>query len=124
MNKSEDYDVPAGHIPHAPSAEAMFVRRVLVAAAIIVLLLALWRVSLVLILIFGGVLVAVILRNLSEPLRRYLHVPDRISLLITTVALAIVAFAFFDFFGTLASEQFSSLVDQIPGAVEAARTWL
>lgn len=124
MNQPEDYDVPTGHIPHPPSAEALFVRRVLVAAAIIVLLLALWRVSLVLILIFGGVLVAVVLRNLSEPLRRYLHIPDRLSLLITTAGLGIVIFVFFDLFGTLASQQFSSLVAQIPGAAEAARTWL
>ncbi|MGA7676737.1 MAG: AI-2E family transporter [Rhizomicrobium sp.] len=124
MPHFEDYDAPRGHIPHPQSAEALYVRRVLIAVLIVVLLVALWRVSLVLILIFGGILVAVALRNLSEPLRRYLRIPDRLSLLITTVALGIVAFAFFAVFGTLASQQFSALVDQTPGAVESARAWL
>ena len=124
MPHFEDFDAPRGHIPHPQSAEALYVRRVLIAVLILVLLVVLWRVSLVLILVFGGVLVAVALRNLSEPLRRYLRIPDRLSLLIITVALGVVAFFFFAVFGRLAGQQFSALADQIPGAMRAARDWL
>ena len=124
MPHHEDYEAPRGHIPHPQSAEVIYVRRVLIAVLIIVLLAALWRVSLVLILVFGGILVAVALRNLSQPLRRYLRIPDRLALLITTVALGIVAFFFFAVFGRLAGQQFSALADQIPGAVQSVRDWL
>ncbi len=124
MPHFEDFDAPRGHIPHPQTAEALYVRRVLIAVLILVLLVALWRVSLVLILVFGGVLVAVALRNISQPLRSYLHIPDRLALLITTLVLGIVAFFFFAVFGRLAGQQFSALVDKIPGAVEAVRDWL
>ncbi|MGC9954066.1 MAG: AI-2E family transporter [Rhizomicrobium sp.] len=123
MPKSDD-NVPHGHSPHAPSEEAVFMRRILIAALIVVLLLILWRVSLVLILTFGGILVALALRNISAPLGHYLRVPDRVSVLITTVGLGIVVIGFFDLFGTLASDQFAALVRQIPGAIDSARVWL
>ena len=102
----------------------MFLRRLLIGALIVVLLLVLWRVSLVLILTFGGILVAIALRNISAPLGRILRVPDRISVLITTVGAGLVVVGFFDLFGTMASDQFAALVSQIPGAVESARAWL
>jgi predicted PurR-regulated permease PerM len=123
MPQSDD-NVPRGHIPHRPSTEAVFVRRLLIGALIVVLLLVLWQVSLVLILTFGGILVALALRNISVPLGRILHVPDRVSVLITTVGVGIVVLGFFDLFGTLASDQFAALISQIPGAVDSARAWL
>ena len=123
MPQSDD-NVPRGHIPHAPSDEAVFVRRLLIGALIVVLLLVLWRVSLVLILTFGGILAALALRNISAPLGRLLHVPDRVSVLIATVGVGLVVIGFFDLFGTLASDQFAALFSQIPGAVDSARAWL
>jgi predicted PurR-regulated permease PerM len=123
MPQSDD-NVPRGHIPRMPSVEAVFVRRILVAALIVILLLALWRVSLVLILTFGGVLAAIALRNFSVPLGRILRLPDRVSVLIATVGIGLVVFGFFYLFGNMASDQFAALVSQIPGAVDSARAWL
>ncbi|MDE2134774.1 MAG: AI-2E family transporter [Alphaproteobacteria bacterium] len=99
-------------------------RRILIAALIVVLLLALWQVSLVVILTFGGVIVAVALRNISAPLSKALRVSDRISVVITAMGLAAIVFAFFDIFGTLAGDQVSALIRKIPGAVDSARSWL
>jgi len=124
MPQSDDFNAPHGRFPHGASAEVVFMRRVLTAALVVILLLALWRVSLVLILTFGGILVAVALRNISAPLGRYLHVSDRVSLLITVLGFAVVVIGFFDLFGTLASQQFSDLVDEIPGSIDSARSWL
>ena len=124
MPHSDDFEVPAGHIPHPPSAEAVFVRRILIAALVVILLMGLWRVSLVLILTFGGVLVAISLRNISVPLSHGLRIPDRWAVVITTLGLGIVIYGFIYLFGALASNQFNALIDQIPGAVDSARTWL
>jgi predicted PurR-regulated permease PerM len=124
MTHPDDTDAPHGHFPHPPSEEAVFLRRLLIGALIVVLLLVLWRVSLVLILTFGGVLAALALRNFSVPLGRVLRVPDRVSVLIATVGIGLVVFGFFDLFGNMASDQFAALVSQIPGAVDSAQAWL
>jgi len=124
MPHSDDFEAPAGHIPHPPSAEAVFVRRILIGALIVVLLMVLWRVSLVLILTFGGVLVAISLRNISVPLSRVLRIPDRWAVVLTTAIVGFVIYGFVYLFGALASNQFSALIDQIPGAVDSARVWL
>jgi predicted PurR-regulated permease PerM len=81
-------------------------------------------VSLVLILTFGGVLVAISIRNLSVPLRRILRIPDRAAVIITTFGVGLVIYGFFYLFGALASDQFAALANQIPGAVDSARIWL
>ena len=123
MPQSDD-NVPHGHSPHPPPVEAVFIRRILVAAMIVILLLALWRVSLVLVLTFGGVLVAIALRNISVPLSRVLRLPDRVAVLIATLGVGLVVIGFFGLFGNMASDQFAALVSQIPGAAESARAWL
>jgi predicted PurR-regulated permease PerM len=124
MKDPDEFDAPRGQIPHAPSAEALFVRRALIAALIVVLLLALWQASLVLILAFGGLIVAVALRNVAAPLGRWLRVSDRLALLFTVLDLAAIAFGFFYLFGTLAAQQFGTLIKEIPAAADSARAWL
>jgi predicted PurR-regulated permease PerM len=112
-------DADHGFFPDGP-----FYRRVIGVALVVVLLLVLWRISLVLILTFGGVLVAVILRSLSYPLQRLLHIPARLALIIVTLALVFAVIGFFDLFGTLAARQFYALFHRIPDAVDAGKQWL
>ncbi|HUO98271.1 MAG TPA: AI-2E family transporter [Rhizomicrobium sp.] len=118
------FDTPHGQIPHRPTPDAVFVRRALIAALIVGLVLALWQVSLVLILLFGGIVVAVALRNIAGPMARRFRIPDRVALVITVLDLAAIAFAFFYFFGALAGHQFSTLIDKMPGTIDSAQTWL
>jgi len=120
----QDFETPPGHIPHPLSPEALFLRRVLIAAVVVVLILLLWQVSLVLILTFGGVVVAVALRNIAAPLARWLRLPDRWALLVTVLGLGIIALCFFYFFGALAGQQFSALIAKLPGTIDAAKAWL
>jgi predicted PurR-regulated permease PerM len=119
-----DFEAPHGSVPHQPSADSVFVRRVLLGGLAVGLLLALWQVSLVLILTFGGIVVAVALRNIAAPLGRWLRVPDQIALLITVLDVGFIALGFFYFFGAMASHQFSALVDRLPQTLESAKGWL
>jgi predicted PurR-regulated permease PerM len=112
--------------PPAPchSPDAPFIRKVMIVALIAVLILVLWRVSLVLILTFGGVLVAIALRSLSDPLRKRLRIPAPWALLIATLCFCAAMFGIFDLFGTLAAGQFYALFHRIPAALEAVKGWL
>jgi predicted PurR-regulated permease PerM len=101
-----------------------FARRVLAGALIIAVLIALWMISQVLVLGFGGVVIAVVLRNMSAPVARALRVSGQVALLLTTLGLAVLAIAFFAVFGALAVDQFSALLSEIPAAVASSRKWL
>ncbi len=39
-----DFETPRGSIPHQPSPEAVFVRRVLIAAIVVGLIIVLWQI--------------------------------------------------------------------------------
>jgi Predicted permease len=119
-----DLEPPHGTIPHQPSPDAQFARRALLGGLVIGLLLALWQVSLVLILTFGGIVVAVALRNIAAPVGRWLRVPSQIALLITVLDLAFIAVGFFYFFGAMAGHQFASLFHRLPDTVDSAHAWL
>jgi predicted PurR-regulated permease PerM len=113
--------------PHPPPADGStidFARRVLVGAMIIAILVAMWWISQVLVLAFGGVVVAVILRTMAEPVQRVLRVSDHVALLIVTLGLLGLSIAFFTVFGALAIDQFTALLEEIPGAVASGRKWL
>lgn len=119
-----DFETPRGSIPHQPTPEAIFVRRVLIAAVMVGLILVLWQISLVLILTFGGVVIAVALRNLAAPLGRWLKVSDRLALLYTVLNLTAVAIGFFYLFGAMAAHQFAVLVQTVPETLQTVRTGL
>lgn len=123
MSDSE-VESPHGSVPHKPSPDAVFARRALLGGLVVGLLLALWQVSLVLILTFGGIVVAVALRNLAGPLGRWLRVPDRVALLITVLDVSFIALGFFYFFGAMAGHQFSSLIARLPQTLDSAKIWL
>lgn len=113
--------------PHPPPADGStidFARRVLVGTIIVAILVAMWEISQVLVLAFGGVVVAVILRTMAEPVQRILRVSDHIALLIVTLGLLGLSIAFFTVFGALAIDQFTALLNEIPTAVAAGRKWL
>lgn len=114
------------HLPQPPATGSIgdFARRVLAGAVIIAVLLALWEINQVLVLAFGGVVVAVILRTLSTPVQHYLRASDHLALLITTIGLLALAIAFFAIFGAMAVDQFTALLNEIPGAVASGRKWL
>ena len=122
--ENTEFETPRGSIPHQPTADAVFMRRILLAAMVVGILLALWQVSLVLILTFGGIVVAVALRNIAAPVGRLLRVSDRLALLITVLNLTAIAIGFLYFFGAMAGHQFAALANRLPQTLLAAKDWL
>jgi predicted PurR-regulated permease PerM len=115
----------------------LFIERVLIVLAIGGLALLLWALRGLAILVFGAVLVAVILRVIANPIRRRLHLPDGVALLIAVLIVAGLVGAAFTIFGAEVARQASSLRESIPeawaavqarleavGLAEPAREWV
>jgi predicted PurR-regulated permease PerM len=101
-----------------------FVAKVIILAAVAAAALAVWRASDVLLMAFGGLLLAVTLSALADLLARRTPLGRRFALpvavLAILVALGLVAWAVG---GTLAG-QFNELLQQLPAALAKLRDWL
>lgn len=98
--------------------DAEFVRKILIVIGLIVLALMLWKLSDVLLLAFGAVLVAIILNASADALVRYLRVPERWSLMIAGLIIFVAFVALGILFGTQVRTQFSNVVERLPFAVD------
>ncbi len=110
--------------PTPASPRTGFVERALIVVAIAVALFLAWKVSVVFVLVFGGILLAVVLHALAAPLGRLLRLSERWAL---AVAVALVAGAVSGvgwLVGQRMSEQLGLLVQQLPGAAAQAEAWL
>ncbi len=110
------------------STESLFTRRVLIVLVLGVLTLALlalvWHAFSVVLLVFAGVLLAVLLDGLASALAR--HTPlGRTAALAVVIALWLAAIVgFFLFVGPRVAEQFTDLQTRIPTALDGLRAWL
>lgn len=98
------------------SAQTLFIRKVVIAIAIVAFAALLWRLRAMLLLIFGAVLVAVIFRALAGPLHRRLRLPDGVSLGLVVLLLAAGIGIASWLFGQEVRAQAQGLADTLPGA--------
>lgn len=106
------------------AAPHSYLARVVAVVAIVALAWLAWRLLDVLVLIFGGVLVATALRTLSDPLQERLRLPARLALGLTIVGLfALLGLAVW-LMGERVVDQFANLRQQLPKALDAAQGWL
>ena len=106
------------------SSPASFAKRVLIIAAVAALGLILWRLSPILILVFAGVVVAMVLRALAEPLAAATGLAHRWALGAVVVALLALAAAAVGFFGDRIGQPIDQILVQLPQAWARVRGWL
>ncbi len=99
-------------------SDAEFIRKILIALGLVLFTLLLWKLSDVLLLAFGAVLVAILLHSAAGALERYLRVPDRWSLTVATLVIFVVFLAIIALFGTQVRAQFSGVVERLPSALD------
>lgn len=128
--RSAPKPVPAAAVAAAVSEEAdrrddgRMLRHTLVIGAVIVGALLVWRLSHVLLLLFGAILVAMLLRAVADPFRRFVRLPTPLAVLAALFSLlALVALGGWAF-GREVASQLSDLVERLPGAWDALRTQL
>ena len=92
------------------------VETLLIAIAIIGVALLLWFMRSLLILVFGAILLAVILRIIARPFKERLNLPDKLALLVAALLVAGVFALAFVLFGQEIARQWETLRQSIPSA--------
>jgi predicted PurR-regulated permease PerM len=103
-------------MPPESRGDGAFVRRVLIVASIVVLSLLAWSLVDVLLLVFGAVLIAVLLRALADPIARRTPLSDGWALATVTLALVVVIGLAAWLFGAEVRAQVGELVERLPEA--------
>jgi predicted PurR-regulated permease PerM len=98
------------------SPDVAFVHRVLIVVAIGAVVLAVWALSDVLLLLFGSVLVAVLLRTIADPLARSLGIADRWALALAGLLVIGILAAGIWFLGPELARQMRNVFDRLPAA--------
>ena len=101
-----------------------YARYVIVALAIGATALLAWALADVLLLAFAGVVFASVLRALSAPFNRHLHIPERWSVLIVVLMVLVLVVGAGWLFGSQVSEQMAELTRRVPEAVRKLRDWI
>lgn len=91
-------------------------RQIIIAIALLGLAVLVWRVADVLIIGFGGIVLAAMLRALAVPLARRTGCGERSAVLIVVVALTLIIGGLAVLFGQQAATQAAGLFDQLPAA--------
>jgi predicted PurR-regulated permease PerM len=96
--------------------DALFVRRVLIFVAIVAFAAALYALSDILLLIFGSVLVAVVLRAIARPIRAGTSISERFALLAAGLGVIALIGVTAYLFGSRISSQLTSVFADLPAA--------
>ena len=100
-----------------PESDWLFVRRLLIVLAITALAAAIWALSDMILLLFGAVLIAVMLRAIADPITAYIRIPDPWALLLAgLLVIAILVLAAY-FLGPELAKQMRGLFERLPVAL-------
>lgn len=101
----------------ADEPDRVFIRRLLLTLLIGALVALLWYLSDLVLLLFGSVLVAVMLRAIADPIHRTTGIPPSLSLLLAGLLVLAVLTSGVVLFGAQIGEQMGSLVQRLPSAL-------
>lgn len=104
--------------------DAAFVRRVLIVLGLTAAGVAIWTLRSVILLMFGAVVWAVLLRSLSEPLARRTRLDDRVALALVILLLIAAVALVGAFFGWRIQGQFAQAATLLPQAAVVVTGWI
>ncbi len=101
-----------------------FSGRLLLAAALFVAIAFLWQISGVLLLVFGAILFAVILRAMAAPIHKYAKLPESVALPTAGLMLLGVIGLMGWLFSSIIGDQIADLHQSLPPAWDKFKSWL
>lgn len=102
------------HQPHRHLDHQLFAERLLIIIGAALALLLFWRLSDLLVLVFGAVIVAVLLNAAAEPISRKTGLGKRSALAIVVLSIASAIAVLLVLFGAQINSQFSDLARNVP----------
>ncbi len=99
------------------NSEQKFLRRVVIVIALIAVMAAAWALADILLLAFGSVLVAVLLRAIAKPMSHYMRIPERVAIMLAVLLVVLLIAAGVYFFGPELARQMRALFERMPGAL-------
>ena len=110
--------------PHRRRSEAEFVRRALIAIGLAALAVLVWQLRTVLVLLFGAVVMATIVRALADPLSKHLRLPEPIAVLIAVLLIVGLIAGVAWLLGQQIAAQIDVLTTTLPSALGRVDEWL
>ena len=103
------------------AGDAVFVRRLLLALLVLAVAWALWQLRFVVVLAFGAILFAVVLRSAARPIRDRLRVSDKTALALSVGLILGALIASIALFGAQVATQAREIAAALPAALQEAR---
>ena len=94
-------------------------RLLVLAAAIGAGALLVWHLAQVLLLLFGSVLVAILLRSIAGPVARHTPIPDRVAVALAALLILALLVGFVVLLGAQIRAQGAALLERLPELVQA-----
>lgn len=107
-----------------PKGEPEFVRRALIVIGLAALAFVAWQLRYVLVLLFGAVVIATIIRAIAEPITKHLRVPAGPAMLIAVLLIVAVFSGVAWLLGTQIAAQTESIAAMLPTGLKTIDNWL
>jgi predicted PurR-regulated permease PerM len=101
-----------------------FVRRALIVLALGALVVLIWELRFVLVLLFGAVVTATVIRAIADPFTKHMRVPSAAAVLIAVLLIVLVLAGVGWLLGRQIAAQTQSLTDTLPAALNRVDDWL
>lgn len=99
-------------------------RYILIAIALVAVAVILWVIADALLIAFGAIVFAAVLRTIAEPLHRRTGWSERWSVIAAVIGLLIIAALLCWLFGAQAAHEFAELREQLPAATQKFKAWV
>ena len=101
-----------------------FTRRVLIVLAIAALAFVAWQLRAVLLMLFGAVVVASIVRALADPFTRWLRLPSGAAVALAALIIFGLIAGLIWLIGGIFAQQFDVLTKTLPAAIDKLQAWV
>jgi predicted PurR-regulated permease PerM len=101
-----------------------FVRRTLIVLGLVALVFLAWQLRTVIVLLFGAVVVATIIRAIADPCTNRLRVPEGLAVLLAVLVIVVLVGGVGWMLGNQIAAQTETLADTLPTAFRTVDGWL
>jgi predicted PurR-regulated permease PerM len=108
----------------AAGEDTRFVRRVVVVIGLVALAFVAWKLREVLLMLFGAVVVASIVRAIADPISRWSRLPSGVAVALAALIIFAIIGSVVWLIGGMFAEQFDVLTKTLPQSIDKLQAWI